>query len=428
MMKHLCLTCTLLAGSQLIAHADPTRCAQTRSDLTFTVADLPELSADTGWFPSGSHVQARISGQLAGTTTVAMSLQPSACWNEQGMTIAVAGVQQGGLLDSEYGADLQVQGQIHASVVGLSVDWSGNIPLPSYVPTDLMLAGTTTFDPTALPGSAQPSVAVTSAPTSPVTVLSTNVLGSLLGLTGVSGDLSITAQATMTTSYHTSAIAIGNATITDASAVAPVVAPSDGYAGTLAAPISASGVISYAPSLVLSAHASVKLLGISVASWTIATMTLPLPSIDRDVTLTGPALAFALPYLDRAPSQLGFASGATQSAHLHNAGGAPLVVTVQAAPTGVTATSITVAPGQDGDLEVTAADPTSVDGQSLVLATNDPDHAQVTITLDAMTDGEGSGSDGKAASSSGCNAGTSQSSGLAALALAFVVGIRRRRR
>jgi len=251
------------------------------------------------------------------------------------------------------------------------------------------------------------------------------VLGALIGISQIAGELSITAQGVMTTMYSTHSIVIGGAAISDASGVVAVVPPADGYAGRLAEPISASGVVTYEPGVVLTAHADVSFFGVGIGSWTIASITLPLPHIDRDVTLNGPALAFALPYLDRAPSQLGFSSGSTQSATLHNAGGAPLVVAVASAPAGVTAPSITIQPGQDGLLIVTAADPTSVGGTSLVLATNDPDHSQVTITLDAATSGEGSGS-GSAGESSGCSAGRSQGGGLAALALALVLGRRRR--
>src|SRR5258706_6451806 len=96
------------AGS---ARADQARCVETSSDLAFTVSDLPELTADTGWIPSGSPMQIRVAGRLAGTTTVAMSLAPTACW-AQDMTITTTGLPQTGLLDSAYGAELQVKGKI----------------------------------------------------------------------------------------------------------------------------------------------------------------------------------------------------------------------------------------------------------------------------------------------------------------------------
>src|SRR5439155_11171479 len=133
------------------------------------VSDLPNVSGDTGWFPSGSPVQLRIAGRIAGTTMVAMSVSPTACW-DPAMAITAPGEAKTGLLDSEYGAELTVLGKIHASVLGQSINWQGNIPLPDYIPTDLLMAGTTTFDPTALPGSSQPMVSVTSNPTSEIRV------------------------------------------------------------------------------------------------------------------------------------------------------------------------------------------------------------------------------------------------------------------
>jgi len=275
-------------------------------------------------------------------------------------------------------------------------------------------------------------------------VLSTNVLGTIIPIGALTGDLNITAQGQLTTSYSTNHVTVGNAALGQATDVAAVVPPAEGYRGLLVETLAADGGVEYSPSIVLSLHANVKILGIAIANFTIATVNLPLPHLHRDVDLAGSATGFALPFLDNAPERLGFSSGATQSLPLHDAGGAPLVVDVVSAPAGVTAAELAVEPGQTGRLVVTASDPTSLAGTSLVLATNDPDHLQLTVALDPSAgnpddgggDGNGGGGgggdddgNGGVGSGSGCNAGSSSSSGSGAvvsLALALVLWRRRR--
>ncbi|HTR51333.1 MAG TPA: hypothetical protein VMJ10_11545, partial [Kofleriaceae bacterium] len=123
-------------------------------------------------------------------------------------------------------------------------------------------------------------------------------------------------------------------------------------------------------------------------------------------------------------------TGATQTLTLHNTGTMALAVQVDSAPPGVTAAPITIAPGQDGQLQVTAADPSSLAG-SLVLATNDPSHASVDVALDPDKSGETTMSPDH--EDSGCNA-SGGGNGLALIALGLGVccararGARARRR
>jgi hypothetical protein len=378
-----------LAGGVLhssAAHADLPRCSQAHADLVYSAQDLPDAHGDTGWFPAGSPAQLRLTGQLTGQTTVAMSLTPTACWGD-GMMITAPGIAGSGLLDSRYGAEFQVLGQIHTSILGYAIDWEGQVPLPYWLPSNFLMAGTTSFDPAALPDSLTPVVAVTSNDTSPVVLVSTDVLSEIIDLAGISGGLRLTAQGVMTTSYRTDSISIAGATLASASAQASIAEPRDGFARSLGAAISASGVVRYDPSIVLAAHFYVSILHITVVDWDLASVTVPLPGIDRSVQLTAPQLAIPLPRLDPIPTSLGFASGASQALALHNAGDMALAVQLDSALPGVTATPITIPPGQDGVLQVTV-DPTLLDGRLLVLATNDPSHPSVSVTVDANQQGE----------------------------------------
>ncbi|MDB4959142.1 MAG: hypothetical protein JWO36_6711 [Myxococcales bacterium] len=419
MRNQLITVAVLVVGGT--ARADVPRCSQVDADLSYMATDLPNVSGDTGWFPSWSVAQLRLTGKMEGQTTVAMSVTPTACWSN-GMTISAPGIAQSGYLDSEYGAALALYGQIHTSVLGHAINWSRQIPIP-FIPDDLLLAGTTTFDATALPGSAQPTVSVTSAPTDPVIVLSTDLLTAVIDIVGISGGLEATVQGVMTTKYSTTAIALGDGRIRAAGDSFAIAAPERGFGATLDLPILATGVVHYEPSLIFGARFDVKIFGLHVVTWQIASVTMPLPVIDRPITLTGQALHIPLPHLAALPTSLGFASGAMQRLRLHNSGAAPLVIAITSAPAGITASGVTIAPGADGELAVSAADPTTLSGE-LVLATNDPNHAQLTVALDAAADGETT-VPADPSESSGCNAGHGQASMFGFL-LALAIVCRRR--
>src|SRR5262245_41712340 len=117
------LAAAVLVASSGLAHADVNRCSTADADLSFAATDFQELDGDTGWFPGGEPAQLRITGRVTGQTTVDMGLSPTGCWPDH-MSLAAPGRAQTGMLDSEYGAELHVFGQIHTSVLGISIDWS----------------------------------------------------------------------------------------------------------------------------------------------------------------------------------------------------------------------------------------------------------------------------------------------------------------
>jgi hypothetical protein len=419
------LRCLALAALLVptAARADVNRCAHADGQVQYTVTDLPDLQADTGWFPDGYVAQLRIVGQMIGETAVAMGLSPTACWDDS-MQITVPGIPQSGWLDSEYGAAVDVYGRIHTSVLGYQIDWEGKIPLPAFLPHDFLLAGQTTFEPTALSG----TVTVTSNPTSPVIVVSTDVLSELISLGSISGGLDIAVQGQLGTSYQTTQIAVGGGAFAREGDHVTVARPDHGFGATLDTSLSAKGVVHYDPYVIFSVLFDVRIFGIRVCSFDLASVTLPLPAIDRQITLDGGKVSIPLPHLDRIPTQLGFATGASQPLQLHNSGAAPLEIAITTAPTGITAQPITIAPGADATIAVTAADPTMVTG-SLELSTNDPNYPSISVALDAASSGETTTpADPPSEGGGGCNSsGGGASVWLALLALLIPTGASRTR-
>src|SRR5262249_42723352 len=111
-----------------VAHADVTRCASGDVDLRYHDQLFDKMTGDTGWFPQGYDAQLRLVGRIAGETTVAMGVRPTACWTG-GMMATVPGRPGTGSLDFAYGAELHLYGQIHTTVLGYHFDWNGEFPL-----------------------------------------------------------------------------------------------------------------------------------------------------------------------------------------------------------------------------------------------------------------------------------------------------------
>ena len=416
------LTVTVVLAWSPGVRAEVNRCGSGEADVAFTATDLTEHSGDTGWFPSGSPAQLRLTGRIAGETTVAMGLSPTACWSN-GLLVGAPAQKATGMFEIAYGAELHLFAHIHTSILGLNIDWNHELPIP-YVPEDLLLGGTTTFDPIVLPDSLINAVHIHDT-TSQIEVFSTDLIGAVINITGISGNLAVTVQGQMTATYTTSAVSLGSGKITSALGTAALAAPEGGYGVTLPVTVGATGNIRYAPSLIFAAEANVRIFGIKVATYTIASVTMPLPVIGRPITLAGSGATINLPHLTAVPEQLGFADGARQSLQLHNSGKAPLMLETASAPSGVTAASVTIAPGADGTVEVVAADSGSLGGAPLVLATNDPNHPSISVALSPSSSGQ-AGEDANG-SSAGCNAAGGSSGAIVLVAFGLISVVSRRR-
>jgi hypothetical protein len=384
------------------------RCATGDVDLAWQGTDLAQISGDTGWFPSGYAGQLRLTGRIAGETAVNAGLTAKACWDGEQMSATAAGRAGTGYLDVAYGAETHLYAKIDTSILGKSIYWEGEIPMLG-LPNDLLVGGTTKFDPAV---GATSSVYDT---TSPITLLSTDVIGDLIGITGISGGLRITVTGAMTTSYTPTAMAPNGV------AMAP---GANGYGGAVDVPASVDGVVHYAPQLVFGAAFDVKILGIRVVNWQFASVGLPLPGLDRPMQLTAGAPAHVgLPDLDGlgAGARIDFASGPTQELTLRNRGEAPLVVDATGLPSGITVEKLTIPPGADGKLRVTAADGSLATMQTITVSTNDPDRHTASLDLGKDVGGTdpGDSPEDAAAKSSGCSAASDASLGT----LLLVVGV-----
>jgi uncharacterized protein (TIGR03382 family) len=419
-MRSLFVVTALLVGRS--ADADVTRCASGEADLHYQNMLFNTMSGDTGWFPQGYAAQLKLTARVAGQTTVALGLQPTACWDGP-MSVKVPGRANAGLLDFAYGAELHLYAQIHTSILGQQIDWMGEIPLA----TDYLLGKTTTFSSSVLPGGEVVSVAGSDT-TSPLKLIGTNLIGNYIGIPGISGGLHLDAIGTMTTTYRTTKVTVAGTAIESATGDAMVATPQGGFASNLELPMSAAGALRYAPGLRFNVGFNVKILGFTVVDFTLASVTVPLPNIDQTIELAGDGGKVPLPKATSLEgARVDFSAGARQTLTIKNTGTAPLMLEPTALPPGVTAQALTVAPQADAQFVVEATSSAIASGTAdLVVATNDPSQPSVTVMLGRNIGGTGvPGDEDESGESSGCNAAHDTSGLLLLLALAT---LRRRRR
>jgi uncharacterized protein (TIGR03382 family) len=152
---------------------------------------------------------------------------------------------------------------------------------------------------------------------------------------------------------------------------------------------------------------------------------LDLPEFDRPVTLTGAAARIPLPTLGElgAGARIDFADGDIQELPITNRGEGPLSIEAYSAPPGISVGSIMLEPGAKGSLRVVASPGALVPGETvtLLLATNDPDHGTLDVSLgidvggDDPGDVDDPGAGGCSASGAGGGAASLVLVGLAAL-------------
>lgn len=401
------LTGIVLGGLLLdAAPASAAPCSSAEVDLAWAGTDFAEISGDTGWFPSNYAAQLRLTGRVVGETAVGAGARADACWT-QSMTATVDARRDSGWLDVAYGAEMHLYAKIDTSILGNAIYWEGEIPLP-YIPRDLLLAGQTTFDPS-LDG--QPDAQVSDG-TAPITLLSSDVIGDLIGVFGISGGLRVTVTPSMVTSYRSNQLHLGNATAATPTQSIMIPRPNVGFDEALELPMSMDGLITYRPTLTFNARFDVKILGYRVVDWNLFGIPLNLPALERPMTLTSETPAhFALPVLEGIGegARMDFAGNATQSIEIRNRGEKELTLDPASLPPGISAATLTVPPGGKAMLQVTAAETAFDEGSAtLRLASSDPDHAEVAIILGKDVGGTDPGMVEEPAEG-GCTAGGSGS-------------------
>jgi MYXO-CTERM domain-containing protein len=411
---------------RVAAAEELTYCGQGDTELAFAGNDFVELSGDTGWFPANFVAQLRLTAKVAGHTNVTTGYRAKACWEDQ-MKASLEGISGAGYLDVAYGAELALYGRIHTTVLGYTINWEGQIPIP-WIPEDLMIAGAGTFTPRLDTGGVYVSDS-----TDPVTVLSTNLIAQYISLGGISGGLYVSVQGSMKSTYRASKVSFAGSSVDALTDLIDIAQPDGGFGSNLSLPVGVDGTVRYEPKLTFAAGLDVSIWGIRVVDWQFASVPMSLPAKDRAIKLMGGPASVGLPQLEGIGdgARMDFESASTQFLHVKNTGAGPLQLVPFGVPSGITVAPITLeADGQD-DLRVSVSDGALSSGSTtLQFTTNDPDRPLVSVALGMHVGGTDPGTPPviEAPEESGCSAGRGHGQGLAGLVLVLGLVVRRRRR
>ena len=440
------------AEAQPTCPPDVRGCHAEDADWAYNAALFDTVDFDTGWVPSGSPLQLRLTFVLAGETDVEVGGTPTASWPPP-IEARVPGRPGTGYLRSNYGLELRLYFRFEVEVPpGITYDEEFEIDIPS-IPMDLRAFDETGWDPFLFPP-ADP--ALVSDATEDITVVEVG-LGSL-GIPGVGGGLRADANLSLDTSYQTLRIVVddGDAlpiiTMPDQASILVPTGSTANYGAFRDYTVRPEGILEYLLRLNVIPTVFLEVAGVDF-TFPVATLPIELADLMEDVVFDDVTIHVPLPDVDIRPRELDFGSlpvGESEVALLtiENAGEAELEVEFDPAPAGFTAPTelITVPPMSSRRVEVGFAPTMEGPAFGMLLAqTNDPDTPTVLIRLrgegtvplvpDAGADDMGVQGDagtpgGVAGGSCGCRTAGGErhpAAPLALLALGAALVIRRRR-
>lgn len=423
------------------------------SDALFTTIDL-----DSGWVPAGSPLQVRVGIHLAGTTEVELLGTAYAFWPPP-ISIDVEGLADGGRFLVDYGLEITARIRFDVTVAGIRYTWEGDIPIPGGIPRDLRVASEATFDSFLLPPAMPRPVTVSDA-TERINVVMAG-LGSIIPVPGVDGGFVLAAEGRLTAGYRTDRILVSREeapllTTHLIEAEDQVVqlggAGSTGWGASEDVAVLPTGTAEYAGSIALFPGFYIEVAG-SRFDFPLATFDVPIVDTSATTDFDPEVVHVPLPDVRIDPVSVDFGRARVgerieETVTVYNDGEAALVITPRptAAPFDSTAIAVTLPPRASRPLAIGfTPDRTGTLTGAIVLDTNDPDRAIVTIRLvgegmappDAGVGDGGRGDAGPGISTvGGCGCrvagraaldGVDARPGMLALLALLVVRVRRRR-
>jgi len=279
--------------------------------ISFSKVDaLPiQFNFDTGWVPSGSPLEVRITANLWAQTNVSLTGELSSSW-PTAMTLAAPGdpfdveTKKGGDFGFHYGAEFDAEGMVDISVLGQSFTWQGNLPyLPAF---DFEVQADQSFDAWGY----APGITLSST-TMPQQIASVDI-SSIIGssIPGIDGGFALDVAVELDATYVTDRIVIdttdGNPVpggpITSSSGTSSVPFMSG---GNIELDVHPEGTVNYDGVLHMIPTFYVSLLG---QQWNIPIVDIPIsvPITQDSWVFTSQRVHFPLPDLDLPVTELDF--------------------------------------------------------------------------------------------------------------------------
>lgn len=388
MRSFLLLVVTLVTLGLSLPVSAQSQCATTGVCSTFPFMEdfqssgLMGVDFDSNWLPGGSPLQVRATLHLGGQSAVRLVANEGVSY-PPAVRAAFDG-QPGGYVSIDYGFSIHFYFRFNV----LGIGWEGEIPIP-FIPNDLALNATSTFDDLVLAGAAHRPI-VASDVTSRVRVASYDLGAFLAGL--VSGGVALDLQGMLSATYNTQRISVDHALvpITSETGVTTVYpASGNNYGASINVVSHAEGSITHVGAVHVLPTAFVGILGQGF-SLDIADLPFNLISTTTNIRFPDVSRVIPLPDLRVEVARVEFGEvlmgdQPTKSLIVYNDGDAPmdLEVILSSSIFGLASTgTLSLAPHSSIDLQPSlhAIGPGNY-AQSVVIRSNDPDYAMRTVTL-----------------------------------------------
>lgn len=390
-----CVFATLSAFATLAGAQPPDTCPPEHVGCFAEDADwlwrdelFDTIDFDSGWVPSGSPLQLRLTFHLAGTTEIEMGGTPTVSWPPP-LELVVPGRNGTGRFLIDYGLEIRAFFRFDVEVAGIRYTFEDEIDIP-FIPADLRFFDEMMFDPFLLPPSAG---VMLDDRTDPFELASLD-LGSFVGIPGVGGGLRLDAEGELRASYRSTEIVVRDAA---SGTVPPILMelgtteiPPDsaaGYGGSRDLYIHPEGVLGYEGAIVFSSTVFLDVLGVDF-DFPIAEIPIDIIELMNDVIFDEVLVHVPLPDIAVSPAEIDFGAvlageSLSMPLRIENLGEAelevdfrpvtsftPAVRSVDLAPSAFTNVQIVFSPAMEGPID-----------ELLVLETNDPDAPLVMVRL-----------------------------------------------
>lgn len=369
-------------------------CPSADVDWQYRDALFGDVMLDTGWIPSSAPIQLRLALLIGGSTEIDMGGRLDFGWpvffeeSLPGIDLSVVGRPMTGRLAINYGIELIARLRFDIEVAGVHYRWEGNIPIPGGIPRDLRLASETAFDPLLLPGAMGRPVHVSDT-TERIRVVTYDALGGFIPIPGIGGGVALDLEGSLAASYATDRIAIDDSLPIESEAAHTALLPGEeGFGPALDLATHPEGTVHYDGAITLYPTLFIEIAGRHV-DFTVAEI--PVRIVDSDTNAVFDAATTHVPLPDVSVStervglgEVSIGDSVSHTIEIGNDGEAVLEVTsvVEEASFDALPATLLVPPNTIARLAVIFAPRSDgVEEGTLLLVTNDPDEAIVSIEL-----------------------------------------------
>ncbi|NOY91097.1 MAG: hypothetical protein GXP55_07775, partial [Deltaproteobacteria bacterium] len=306
-------------------------CQTQEMDWNYRDALFDDVDFDTGWVPASSPLQLRFMFSLGGSTEITMGGTSVTSWPPP-LAESVPGRAGTGAFSVNYGYEVHVLMRFDVTVAGIRYAWMSEIPVP-FLPADFRVADEALFDPYILPPTTPRPIEVNDT-TERVQILDVG-LGSIIGITGVTGGLAVDMQAALDGFWQTDKLVVSDARPILEELGSTVMGPGGsavGFGGFKDVLVHPEGSLRYRGSLNFYPNLYLRVIGVDFR-FDLAEIPVQLVDLESNVIFDDATSHVPLPDIEVTPQEIAFGEVTAgerleRLVRVRNSGEAPLEVSL----------------------------------------------------------------------------------------------------